>query len=346
MDVSSNNQMSGQPQATNWVEKLFVEEVEFLVKVRDKVEGLKQAEDVIELYILKVSYKREKPRDLIPWTELKWLLCCMRDAKTLHSVGSDIDTLIANINELTRRSQKYGITRSNDELIDPYLVFEKRFIDQRRTCSHTEDVEVADQLVNGPQKVVVIHRMGGIGKTTLVRKVYNHASLKSQFEGFTWAYLQLGSVCREILLQLVPRNDKEERKLAIQLQDLELPSKLYDVLKRTTCLVVLDDVWFIEDWNCLKHTFPLNDNSCDSKVLVIARNSQIFLGYPSHVVYYYEAEFLNPNQSWKLLEKKANFNKDNAGTLCLVHSVYFYGSFMLVYYFELNLFEFKILDKI
>lgn len=346
--------------AASWVGKLLVEEVEFLAEVRDKVEGLKhelewmksflwdadhkqykkaiirqwiseirdlaqEAEDVIELYILKVSHKREKPHGLIPWTDLKWLLCCMKDAETLHSVGSDIDALIAKINELTGRLQRYGITRSNDELMDPYPACEKRFMDQRRTYSHTEDVvvgldehvkEVAEQLVNRPQKVVVIHGMGGIGKTTLARKVYNHASSKSQFEYFAWAYvsqqLQLGSVCKEILLQLIPRKDEEERKLVTKLQDSQLPPKLYDVLKRTKCLVVLDDIWFIEDWNCLVHAFPLNDDCCTSKVLVTTRDSQIFSYYPSHVVYYYEAEFLNPSQSWELLEKKANFNKDNA----------------------------------
>ncbi|KAJ8420142.1 hypothetical protein Cgig2_024521 [Carnegiea gigantea] len=252
----------------------------------------------------------------------------MRDAKTLHSVGSVIDTLIANLNELTRRSQRYGITRSNEQLIDPYLVFEKRFIDQKQTYSHTEDVaiglvehvkEVADQLVNGPQKVVVSHGMGGIGKTTLARKVYNHASLKSQFEGFAWAYV-------EILLQLILRKDEEERKLVRELQAPQLPPKLYDVLKRTTCLVVLDDIWFIEDWNCLKHAFPLNKHSCDRKVLVTTRNSQIFSDYPMCVVYYYEAELLNPNQIWELLEKKANFNKHNEGTLCLPRCVYCCGS--------------------
>ncbi|KAJ8442090.1 hypothetical protein Cgig2_007928 [Carnegiea gigantea] len=344
----------------NSLGKLLAAEVEFLAEVTDKVERLnselvymksflrdvdhkhynkdiirrsvseirdlaQKAEDVIELYILKVSYKREKPRGLIPWTDLKWLLCCMRDAKTLHSVGSEIDTLITNIKELTGRLQRYDITRLNDELINPYLAFEKTFIDQRRTYSHTEDVvigldehvkKVADQLVNGPQKVVVIHGMGGIGKTTLARKIYNHASLKSKFEGFAWAYvsqqLQHGSVCREILLQLIPRNDKEERKLVKELQDSQLPPKLYDVLKRTKCLVVLDDIWFIEHWNCLKHAFPLNGNFCDSKVLVTTRNSQIFSCYPSHVVYYDEAKFLNPNESWELLEKKADFNKDNA----------------------------------
>ncbi|KAJ8427553.1 LOW QUALITY PROTEIN: hypothetical protein Cgig2_003116 [Carnegiea gigantea] len=158
--------------------------------------------------------------------------------------------------------------------------------------------------------------MGGIGKTTLARKVYNHASLKSQFEGFAWAYvsqqLQLGPVCREILLQLIPRKDEEERKSRITRFITTSAPKVYDMLKRTKCLVVLDDIWFIEDWNCLKHAFPLNDNSCDSKVLVSTRNSQIFSDYASHVVYYYEAKFLNPNQSWELSEKKTHFNKDNA----------------------------------
>ena len=108
--------------------------------------------------------------------------------------------------------------------------------------------------------------------------------------------------------------------------------------------MVLDDIWFIEHWNCLKPAFPLNDDCCASKVLVTTRDSEIFSFDPSHVVYYYKAEFLNLSQSWELLEKKANFNKDNAGTLCLAHSMYFFGSFMLVYFFKLNLFEFNILD--
>ncbi|KAJ8442323.1 hypothetical protein Cgig2_011246 [Carnegiea gigantea] len=347
--------------SAKWVGKLLLEEVESLGKVRDKVEGLQselewmncflldadqkqykeaivrkcisdirdlaqEVEDVIELYILKVSHKREKPRGLIPWTDLKWLLCCLRDAKTLHGVGHDIDTITAEIHELTRRLQTYGILNSSHDpkLTNSYLFSERGLMEQRRTYSHTEDDDVvgldehvndvADKLVNGQQKVVVIHGMGGIGKTTLAREVYHHAPLKTQFESSAWAYvsqqLQLGSICRDILL--IPSNDKEERKSVQESPDSQLPTKLYNLLKRTRSLVVLDDIWSVQDWDRLKHAFPLNDNYCNSKLLVTTRNSQIFSGHSTQMVYCYEAKLLNSDRSWEVFQKKTCFNKENA----------------------------------
>jgi putative protein kinase ArgK-like GTPase of G3E family len=55
-----------------------------------------------------------------------------------------------------------------------------------------EDIEeVVVQLINEDKhcQVVSICGMGGLGKTTLAKKVYHHSDVRRHFEGFAWAYI-------------------------------------------------------------------------------------------------------------------------------------------------------------
>ncbi|KAJ8445734.1 hypothetical protein Cgig2_026061 [Carnegiea gigantea] len=75
MDVSPNNQPLGQPQGTvgfaNWVEKLLVEEVECLAKVRDKVEGLKREPEWMQSFLWYADHKQYKKAIIRQWISEK-----------------------------------------------------------------------------------------------------------------------------------------------------------------------------------------------------------------------------------------------------------------------------------
>ena len=81
----------------------------------------------------------------------------------------------------------------------------------------------------------------------------------------------------------------------------KLVEELLKVQQNQKCLVVLDDIWKIEDWNILCEVFPMKDTK--SKILLTSRISDVALHADPRGVH--KLECLNPEASWELLEKLA-----------------------------------------
>lgn len=62
------------------------------------------------------------------------------------------------------------------------------------------------------------------------------------------------------IISQVSKLTKEEAERIEGLQENELGDFLYDQLKERTYLVVLDDLWNVEDWKFLAKVFPKESN--------------------------------------------------------------------------------------
>ncbi|XP_041011970.1 putative disease resistance protein At1g50180 [Juglans microcarpa x Juglans regia] len=191
--------------------------------------------------------------------------------------------------------------------------------EQRQTYAHVEYdhvvVGLEDNLkevvacltgeVKYKYKVVSICGMVGLRKTTLARKVYHHQEVKSHFNCRAWACIsqqcQRRDVWEGVMIGLISPS-KEQRDEIRSLRDEELAEKLCEVQRQNKCLVVLDDIWKVEDWNSLCAAFPMNDTN--SRILLTSRTEDLALQVDPRGRLH-KLPFLNDENSWGLLQNLA-----------------------------------------
>ncbi|KAM1749159.1 hypothetical protein ACFX12_010065 [Malus domestica] len=140
-----------------------------------------------------------------------------------------------------------------------------------------EKEELVDRLIeqgDDPFSVIPVVGMGGIGKTTLAKLVYNDTRVIKNFELMIWQYVSvdfnIARLTNGILSSVLGTNISGELSMN------QLQEKLRDTLKDKKFLLVLDDVWN-EDaykWGELKDLL-VEGAKLGSKVLVTTRNVSV-----------------------------------------------------------------------
>ncbi|XP_058111634.1 disease resistance protein RPM1-like [Magnolia sinica] len=158
--------------------------------------------------------------------------------------------------------------------------------------------------------VISVTGMGGAGKTVLVTKVYKNKLVKKHFDCSACVSvsqtLRIDEVLRSIIKQfLEATKDVVPNDLATRdASDLRQMIKRHLESKRY--LIVLDDIWRMNDWKELGVIFP--DYRCGGRLVVTTRDSDVALaaGEGSRVC---QLQPLHPEEAWQLFCKKAFRNK-------------------------------------
>ena len=269
------------------------------------------AEDVIDEFILNMDHRKRR------LNTLKFLPTCVGMVDKLpfiHELDSRVKDINAMIGAIMANRSKYGLealTASSSSTADQAVSHKEK---RAPVVEESDVVEIIDgankvkqmlmmKVETSTRSVVSIVGMGGLGKTTLAKKVYNERDVQEHFDCKAWVYVSQEFRAREILLvialQVMPLSDEEKGKLEERretsndekkrklegMSENELGSTLCEFLGEKKYLVVMDDVWSI--------------------VLITTRNKEIALHATYSEDFIYELRHMNDDESWQLFLKKA-----------------------------------------
>jgi hypothetical protein len=247
--------------------------------VRYCVEEIKDivydAEDVLETFVQKEKLGTTSGIR----KHIKRLTCIVPDRR---EIALYIGHVSKRITRVIRDMQSFGVQQM---IVDDYMhPLRNREREIRRTFPKDNESgfvaleENVKKLVGyfveeDNYQVVSITGMGGLGKTTLARQVFNHDMVTKKFDKLAWVSVSqdftLKNVWQNILGDLKPKEEetKEEEKKILEMTEYTLQRELYQLLEMSKSLIVLDDIWKKEDWEVIKPIFPptKGDTSCGTQ---------------------------------------------------------------------------------
>ncbi|CAL9088382.1 disease resistance protein Pik-2-like [Musa acuminata AAA Group] len=298
------------------------------------------AEDCVDVF----RHRLRRPRHQHPLAGvLLHTVRLLRTLKARHSIATDLRKLKLRARDVSERRARYALG------IGPSPGGARSFSSStassssgllRRCASFVKEVgpmgmdhykrEIVGRLMeeNDPQlKVISIVGIGGLGKTTLAKMVYQSSAVTGgYFQARAWIEMprcfkiepllrnmirQFSSRGQQILdiLGVDPMNPgaKMERVMEQHLDKMgetQLVTAMVDYLKDKRYVIVLDDMWTVHAWDHIKSALPSSTNG--SWIIVTTRNEAVpnACGSSSHC-FIYNISPLTPKLSNKLFCERA-----------------------------------------
>uniref|UniRef100_A0ACD5TCZ5 Uncharacterized protein n=1 Tax=Avena sativa TaxID=4498 RepID=A0ACD5TCZ5_AVESA len=157
--------------------------------------------------------------------------------------------------------------------------------------------------------ILPIYGIGGLGKTTLAKMVYNSSQFKEYYQ--VWIYVSqtfdLKNIGNSIITQLSEK-EKESEYTEIQM----IHKALQKLLADKKILIVLDDLWEGEDFH-LENLTDMIKVGKGSKVVVIITTRDEGIAKKICTIKPYKLSPLSDDMCWSIIKQKSAFESRGGG---------------------------------
>ncbi|KAJ1269464.1 hypothetical protein BS78_07G213800 [Paspalum vaginatum] len=228
-----------------------------------------------------------------------------------HKASRDLKNVLDKIDELVEEMNSFGLL---ERMEAPQIVYQQTHsaLDESVDIfGRDDDREVVVSLLLDHQQdqdrhvqVLPIIGMGGLGKTTVAKMVFNDSRVQKHFELKMWHCVSGNFEATTIVRSVIELATDTRCDLPDNIELLR--GKLLKVIDRKRYLLVLDDVWNEDQqkWeDSLKPLLCSSVGGLGSMIVVTSRSRQVasIMGtLPPH-----ELACLSEDDSWKLFSRRA-----------------------------------------
>ncbi|XP_058111984.1 disease resistance protein RPM1-like [Magnolia sinica] len=278
-------------------------------------------EDVLDKFMLGKAQEQHDSQGCIDF-----LYILIKQFMVHHQTASSIQDIKTRIGMITERKDAYALNRieqgsssnnMSDQWYDPRL--NALFIEE----AHLVGIDMPRRqlirwLMNGDSRLSTISvvGMGGLGKTTLVKKVYDSQQVKKCFETYAWITVSQSFKPVDLLRNMIKQFSEAKKDQSPEgvdaMTQVELIQVLRSFLQNKRYVLVLDDVWEVPVWNFISNALPTSEYG--SWVMITTRKGDVAssscIGPSNHI---YNLQPLHPENAWSLFCRKAfQSNEENS----------------------------------
>ncbi|VAH40363.1 unnamed protein product [Triticum turgidum subsp. durum] len=275
-------------------------------------------EDVVDKFLVHVDDGSEPAAKSNKLKRLtKKMAGLFTKGKDRHEIANAINDINNQVKVIAERRARYNldniVIRPAAVTINPLLqalyteMTELVGVDGKRDQLLMELLLNKDDVSNKKLKIVSVVGFGGLGKTTLVKTVYD--KIKGDFDCKAFVSVGRKADPKKVLMDILLDLDVGGSQLTL-LDETQLVRKLREYLERKRYLIVIDDIWDAKLWTVINYAFPKGNNA-GSRLITTTRIvdvSKLCCSSTNDSVY--QMEPLSDDDSKRLFHKRI-FSQEN-----------------------------------
>ncbi|TYH81805.1 hypothetical protein ES332_D02G011300v1 [Gossypium tomentosum] len=235
-----------------------------------------------------------------------------------HNMANKVKDILNSLDDLNKIAKDYGLQQLavDQRIFIPSNVETVSFLDDSNIVGRKNDVSKVVDMLLSPQddrtvSVVPIVGMAGIGKTTLARLVYHDVDVERRFDVRFWVCVSDDFNVKRILREML-EHDMNYKHTSIPQNLNALTAKLKGKIEQAKrgneqikYLLVLDDVWDVEQWDELMRCLEGVNKNRGNKVIVTTRIEDVALKVETLPNQRHQPGKLKYEECWSIIKEKA-----------------------------------------